>query len=547
MTHISATLHDHKIHLDGPYGDDQLQEWYRSLPGADWSRKFNCWTCDVTPAVCWKITAQCPIHVEADEEIVRRGHAFYEPVLRPVAPRQPAIQKGECWKHQAGAFSFSYDRTAALIDAFMGTGKSKITTCLVDNWSCRLILVICPCAVRGVWRRELEKHSPRNWLVSVLDHSSVAKKVAAMLLDIELAQARNLPLCVVVNYESIWREPLAARMLSTHWDAVIADESHRLRGAQSAVSKFCAKLYKNSTRRLGLTGTVMFHSPMDVFGQLRFLDRGLFGSSYHRFRSRYAVSGHFGADHIVGYRNQDEMARLLALVTHTIGREVLDLPDVQHIDIPIELAPKTRRLYDEMEQESIVEVKEGTITAANGLVRLLRLQQMTSGFSETEDGITSEIGTEKADVLLDLLEDVDEPIVVCCKFRHDLDVVKGVAEKLKRVYGEISGRRKDLTEHSTMPDNIEVTAVQIQAGGVGIDLTRARLCVMYSVGYSPGEIDQFLARIHRPGQTKNVVYYHLICQKTVDQAIYKAIQSKRDVIEVVMSYLRGDDLENQNG
>jgi SNF2 family DNA or RNA helicase len=59
------------------------------------------------------------------------------------------------------------------------------------------------------------------------------------------------------------------------------------------------------------------------------------------------------------------------------------------------------------------------------------------------------------------------------------------------------------------------------------------------VGYSLSDYDQFCARVHRPGQDRPVVYFHLIAENTVDQAIYKAIERKRDIIECVLEQLKG--------
>ena len=85
-----------------------------------------------------------------------------------------------------------------------------------------------------------------------------------------------------------------------------------------------------------------------------------------------------------------------------------------------------------------------------------------------------------------------------------------------------------------MPENIEVMAVQIQAGGVGIDLTRASIAVYYSFGFSLGDHLQSLARLHRPGQRHPVTFYHLIAQGTVDEKVFRALQERREVISNIL-------------
>jgi SNF2 family DNA or RNA helicase len=178
------------------------------------------------------------------------------------------------------------------------------------------------------------------------------------------------------------------------------------------------------------------------------------------------------------------------------------------------------------------------------------MQQITSGYLpvyreyyDENDRLHHEldrvekIDSGKAELLAEIAEDIDEhePIVVFCRFQHDLDEIKAVAEKLGRTYGEISGRKKDaLDDRAELKDGIQIAGVQIQAGGVGIDLTKARYGIYYSVGYSLGDYEQSLARIHRPGQTRPVIYYHLVAASTIDETVYRNLSNKRDVVKSIM-------------
>ena len=83
--------------------------------------------------------------------------------------------------------------------------------------------------------------------------------------------------------------------------------------------------------------------------------------------------------------------------------------------------------------------------------------------------------------------------------------------------------------------DVDVAGVQIQAGGVGIDLTRARYAVYYSLGHSLTDYLQSRRRVHRPGQTRTTTYFHLIAEDTVDQQVYQALASKQDVVEFIMN------------
>ena len=92
-----------------------------------------------------------------------------------------------------------------------------------------------------------------------------------------------------------------------------------------------------------------------------------------------------------------------------------------------------------------------------------------------------------------------------------------------------------------------VLAVQIQSGGTGIDLTRARYCVYLSAGYSLGDYEQSLARVHRPGQSRSVHYYHLVAQGTVDEKVYEALRNRKQVVESVLSGITTNQEEHTDG
>jgi len=245
--------------------------------------------------------------------------------------------------------------------------------------------------------------------------------------------------------------------------------------------------------------------------------------------------GMTGISKIIGYQNQDEMHDKFYSIAYRADRDVLELPDAIHNTREVELDPKTMKIYKNLEKDFyswIAEDKE--VTIRNALAKILRLQQVTSGHIPSDEGEILTVGTEKAEALAELFEDIsaDEPIVVFCRFRHDLDMIIQTAQKIGRTVCELSGRCNQLAEWQE--GKYSVIAVQIQAGGVGVDLTRACYCVYYSVGHSLGDYEQSLARIHRPGQERTVFYYHLVASGTIDEKVYKSLHDKKDIVQAIL-------------
>ncbi len=96
-----------------------------------------------------------------------------------------------------------------------------------------------------------------------------------------------------------------------------------------------------------------------------------------------------------------------------------------------------------------------------------------------------------------------------------------------------------------------ILVLQIGVGALGIDLTAAHYCVFYSPDYSLTTYLQARDRLHRHGQTHKVTYYHLIATgltddetgtPSVDQRLYEALNTKRDVMRGVLDKKRLKEL-----
>ena len=121
--------------------------------------------------------------------------------------------------------------------------------------------------------------------------------------------------------------------------------------------------------------------------------------------------------------------------------------------------------------------------------------------------------------------------MVFCVFRHDLESIARSALKAKREAFEVSGSMNQLTEWKNSRGG--VLAVQIQAGAEGIDMTISNHAIYYSIPHSLALYNQSKARLYRPGQKNAVSFCHLLAEGTIDEAMYRALTRKEDVIESI--------------
>ena len=565
---LTVSVRGNRVWLQSPY---EFKDSAKAIPGGLWSPKEKtpprgAWNYPASAAVAESIARAAKQHsatLDTDAEFdallesAREAYRSRRNRDRNDLPDVPTSTTA--WNHQRQAYHFAVGQPAAMLAMDMGTGKSLTAIGLMEGWDAKLAVIVCPTSVVNVWPREFRKHAARPWRVVAPRKGSIAQRTAEMKAAVDSATPAH-PVAVVINYEAAWRQPFADWALTVPWDVAVCDESHRIKSPGGKQSLWCQRLGHKAKRKLALTGTPLAHGPLDIYAQFRFLDEGIFGTSHNRFKTRYAVMGGYEGYEIIGYQRQDELAeRMSRLAYQCKAEDVLDLPGERDQTRTVTLGPKARKAYDDLWDDYVAEVEGGEVVATNALVQLLRVQQVTSGHLPVQDDPDDEatkrivtVGTEKRDLLEDYLKDLPvpedadgrpvhggDPVVVFARFTHDLAAIRDVAAKLGRTYGEISGRSKDaLAGDATMAAGLDVVGVQISSGGVGIDLTRARYGVYYSLGFSLTDYLQSRARLHRPGQERSVLYTHLVAENTIDEIVYTALAARQDVIDAVMAAAR---------
>lgn len=557
-------------HILAKAGNEQAALAIKTVLSSGYDNRRLAWVVPATPHGALELAENLRgKSVEVSPEVrelaaeARRGLAA-APFKRQEQPDPIPGLKTKSWDHQGRGFWFARENRAVMLDMDMGTGKSLVVVGLAEHDQAMKVLVVCPRNCLGVWQREFRDHSERTWEIQNgkvpkknggwLRNATVARKVGQARNAIEKAKALGRPLEVVTNYEAFTQEAMAEFILETDWDMIVFDESHRLQDAGGRWSKFAARL--DAPRKVCCTGTPFGQTPLTIYGQYRFLDPAIFGTNYALFKQRYATTrqidvndpkrpgGKRKVELIVGLRKDMEaefMARYEQISYGCKSEDVQDLPEFVPEIRDVVLEPATRAIYDELDNEYIAwvngELEGEPVTAANALVKSTRLQQIVNGYANDDAGKLRAIGDEKAKALADLLVDIptDEPIVVFCRFVPDLDKIQALAEKTGRRYGELSGRRKDaLNDDAKMRDDIDIAAVQLQSGGVGIDLTRARIGIYYSLCDSLINYQQSKKRLDRPGQTRAGVLIHLLTDTPVERRIYRALRRNENINEALL-------------
>ena len=235
----------------------------------------------------------------------------------------------------------------------------------------------------------------------------------------------------------------------------------------------------------------------------------------------------------------EEMCSLIDFVRPDMSAEVRSSAYMSHVPQFRELlAPVYLRRQKEQVLEELPPIEEKqewcAMTDADRLAYIACLEQK-SFVSMRRVSFLQEDMTQsaKANRLLELCEEASEEgrkVLIYSFFRETVDKV---CELLRDVcIGSISGdtpieSRQALIDRFTKAPDGSVMVCQVQAGGTGLNIQTASIVIFCEPQIKQSLTNQAIARVHRMGQVRNVLVYHLLCEDTVDEAMVRLLEEKQ--------------------
>ena len=348
-------------------------------------------------------------------------------------------------------------------------------------------------------------------------------------------------------------------------DVIVCDEMHKLKGPGSNTSRLIARVGSLSRRRIGLTGTVMPHSPMDVFAQWRFIQPTAFGeydprtrerkrATFTGFQRRFGVMGGYMGREVIRYVNLDEMQAIMADNSIVVKKEdALDLPQAVDVVIPVVLSSKEKRIYEEMKSDLAATIggKQGQSSVPNRLTQMLRLRQITAGHLPNDDGEVQTIGDSKVSTIASIAHDTlegENRIVVFAVFKHEIDELRRVLTKAGTEVLVIDGGtsqderlriRKRFGDTEKHPERIILVA-QIKTISLSVnELVTANNAIFASLSQQRDDLIQARDRLNRIGQKRKMTFWFPLARKTVDEVIYKSHEERTNLEAAVLKHVQG--------
>lgn len=426
----------------------------------------------------------------------------------------------------------------------MGTGKSKtiVDACLslYESKEIDTVIIICPKTVISSW---VKNHLKEQENVNSHHYKPLYKYITTISF--------HTLTWIIINYEQL-RNNESLKYISLVLEkkdcVLILDESQKIANYKAKITKSVLKISHLAKRKYILSGTPIRKNPLDYYTQFKFLHENILPfKTFFGFRNRYAQMGGFKVNgvpvQVVGFRDLDNLRSLVDKhMIHRTKEECLDLPEQVYVEYEIELSIAQAKVYLDMEEHAIAIINDATVAAPVKITQILKLREITAGFLKEKEEYYA-FDNNKIKVITDVMES-KEHIVIFCIFHKEIDEIarhlssKKMAKDYGIIAGNITGKLREQNIEAFQNKELDAMIVQVEAGGVGIDLFAADTAIYLSNAYNWDSRDQSESRIHRIGQTRKCTYIDVLAtidgKPTIDHDIRTIIAKKKSFADYML-------------
>lgn len=467
------------------------------------------------------------------------------------------------YKHQvAAARQVMEQGGTGLLHMEMGTGKTLSALSVAGALTVRNkidhVWIFCTKSAISVWENELKNFGLDYSLTVQMEHKET-REAPFYSKCIPIDTPLNIH---IMTYDMAWRRTQILDSLTPRTLA-ICDEIQKIKSPSSKRSRFLYRVGQRVDYRMGLSGTPAPKGPFDYYAIFRFINPKVFGTNYSRFKTTYGEWAPYPRHWLMyHFKNLDELKRLVQTHTYSIQKtECLDLPKKtrQIINVPLSLVEK--EIYDKLEKEFVALVEgesertglpvERVVMADHVLPRLMRLAEVTAGFTRTPSGETLWVGESKLNTLVEYIEpllDAGERVVVFARFRPEIEAISEALRDARLDSGKHVGLGSITGSDSTddrreaietfIKGKSQVLVCSLAAASESIDLSASAYTFFFSIDYDLSHVEQADARNDRIGQTRPMTTYFLQARGTVDEYMYRAVVEKRQMQDWIGGFIK---------
>lgn len=418
----------------------------------------------------------------------------------------------------------------------MGLGKTVVTLTAIDKliyekFEVSKVLIVAPKFVAlNVWTSEAKKWDHLGHLTFSIITGDPSQRVRALRTPADI---------YVINRENVsWL--VQFYQSGFPFDMLVIDELSSFKNPQSQRFKALRIVRPLIKRVVGLTGTPAPNGLPDLWSQVYLLDQGArLGKTVTAYREAFLTMDKRGASgEVYRYKvrpncEQEIYDRISDICVSMKTRDYLELPPRIDQDIIVKLPADAQKKYDAFEREQIMEIADTEITALSAAALITKLLQFSNGAIYDREQNVLPVHDAKLEALGEILEATSgEQVLIFYNWKHDLD-------RILKVY---PGARK-LTSVKDIEDwnagKVGIMCCHPASAGHGLNLQAGgNIIVWFGPTYSLELYEQANARLDRQGQTKPVIVYRMISERTMDSEVLDVLLSKTEKQGALMTAVR---------
>jgi len=444
--------------------------------------------------------------------------------------------KLQLFPYQKQGIEFATFREGSVIADEMGLGKTiqAIGTAISKKaiFGFERTLVICPASIKEQWKSEIEKFTNEK-----------ATVVEGLPEEREMIYEQCEDYFLIVNYETVLRDTKIINKFNT--DFIILDEAQRIKNYDTQTSNAIKSLKKKHS--LIITGTPIENRLIDLYSIIAFLDP-VFLAPLWEFSYQHCFFDIKQKNKITGYFNLQKLKERLSNIL--IRREKKDvvkqLPNISHLDIPVEMHPEQRQYHSSYKAgvAKILHKKFITPFDMQRLMLLLSKMRMVCDSTYLVDFETNH-SPKLIELKYILFEKLDvknnkRKVIIFSEWKRMNNIIAKMLRENDIGFVELNGsvpvkKRGNLIKEFEENDNCRVF-ISTEAGGSGLNLQVADTVINFELPWNPAKKNQRIGRIDRIGQkNQNLTVISFITKNSIEEQIAGGLLLKQNLFDGVLS------------
>ena len=441
------------------------------------------------------------------------------------------------YNYQKRIVEFCKTTDKMILSAGMGLGKSAAILHYLHEVKPTSVLIVAPKFVaNNVWRQERSKWG----LTDLAEKLTIVTGDTPKKKRIQLLQENNF---IVLGRDNL-SDIKEAFPKGKEFDILVMDE---LTSFKNHASKRSEAIYNiKASQRIGLTGTLITNSAIDVYGQFLAVGYGNDlpkkerNNMFYRWRARHFRDVLAGSGlQFQKWKLITPLEQLIAKVRPSIftldSKDYLEIPEVSYIEHMVQLTTKEMNEYLRLNTMLSVKLND-EIVAFTEAQKFAKLQTLCNGFVYVDEGkynraVRSEHSTKLNEVTEFVVRAVNEgeQVVVFYAFTEERE---WILEKLKKEHIKFatSKDKKFLEKWNNLDIDVLVLQPMSASHGLNLHLSGCRLMVWSSLPFDLELYKQANARLTRQGQKRGVQIHSFITKGTVEPKKYTQLNKKDELL-----------------